>query len=99
LFLPPPGVINEIFFAFIALRCSPLSSSSARSRTLASCQRRREASLRLRAHDGVGTGDNIGRFLRQVVEERVVKQKTQIPENKKQIDKTNEKKKANKMPL
>jgi hypothetical protein len=40
-------------------------------------------------------------ILRQVVEERVGQQnkKTQIPENKKQIDKTNEKRKANKMPL
>jgi hypothetical protein len=75
LFLPLPGVINEIFLAFIALRCSPLSWSSARSRALASCQCRREASLRLRAHDRVSAGDDIGRFLRQVVEERVGKQK------------------------
>jgi hypothetical protein len=37
--------------------------------------------------------------LRQVVEKRVGKQKPQIPENEKQIDKTNEKRKANKMPL
>jgi hypothetical protein len=60
----------------------------------------REASLRLRDHDGVGAGDDNGRFLRQVVEERVEKQKkTQIPENEKQIDKTNKKRKANKMPL
>jgi hypothetical protein len=58
----------------------------------------REASLRLRAHDGVGTGDGDGRFLRQVVEERVRKQKTPNPKNKKQIDKTNEKRKVNKMP-
>jgi hypothetical protein len=55
----------------------------------------REASLRLRAHDGVGTGDGDGRFLRQVVEERVRKQKT--PNAQKQ--KTNEKRKENKMPL
>jgi hypothetical protein len=31
--------------------------------------------LRLRALDGVDTGDTTGRFLRQVVEERVGKQK------------------------
>jgi hypothetical protein len=59
-----------------------------------------EASLRLRAHGGVGTGDDDGRFLRQVVEETVGKQKNpQIPENEKQIDKANKKEKANKMPL
>jgi hypothetical protein len=34
----------------------------------------REASLRLRAHDGVGTGDNDGRFLRQVIEKESKKQ-------------------------
>jgi hypothetical protein len=49
------------------------------------------ASLHPRAHDEVGAGDDIGRFLRQVVEERVGKQKPQIPKNEKQIDKTNEK--------
>jgi hypothetical protein len=59
----------------------------------------REASLRLRAHDGVGAGDDDGRFLRQVVEKESEKQKPQIPENEKQIDKTNKKRKANKMPL
>jgi hypothetical protein len=59
-----------------------------------------EASLRLRAHDGVGAGDNDGRFLRQVVEkESKNKKKPQIPKTKKQINKTNEKRKANKMPL
>jgi hypothetical protein len=36
-------------------------------------------------------------ILRQVVEEKVGKQKTPNPEN--EIDKTNEKRKANKMPL
>jgi hypothetical protein len=46
-----------------------------------------EASLRLRAHGGVGTGDDDGRLLRQVVEERVGNKKPKIPENKKQIDK------------
>jgi hypothetical protein len=47
----------------------------------------REASLRLR-------------FLRQEVEiESEKHKKPQIPENEKQIDKTNEKRKANKMPL
>jgi hypothetical protein len=46
-----------------------------------------EASLRLRAHDGVGAGDEDGQFLKQVVEEIVGKQKPQIPKNqKKQID-------------
>jgi hypothetical protein len=59
----------------------------------------REASLCLRAHDGVGAGVDDGRFLRQEVETESEKQKPQIPENKKQIDKTNEKRKANKMPL
>jgi hypothetical protein len=69
-------------------------------RALASCSRLREASLRLRAHDGVGAGDNDGRFLRQVVEKGSEKlEKTQIRENEKQIDKTNKKRKANKMPL
>jgi hypothetical protein len=34
----------------------------------------REASLRVRAHDGVGTGDNDGRFLRQVIEKESEKQ-------------------------
>jgi hypothetical protein len=34
----------------------------------------REASLRLRAHDGVGADDNDGRFLRQVVEKESEKQ-------------------------
>jgi hypothetical protein len=78
--------------------CSPLSGSSARSRALASCQRQWEASLCLRAHDRVGVGDDIGRFLRQVVEERVGKQKTQIPENEKQIGKTNEKRRRIRCP-
>jgi hypothetical protein len=60
----------------------------------------REASLRLRAHDGVGAGDDCGRFLRQEVETESKKhKKPQIPENEKQIDKTNKKRKANKMPL
>jgi hypothetical protein len=60
----------------------------------------REASLRLRAHDGVGTDDDCGRFPRQEVEiESEKHKKPQIPENEKQIDKTNEKRKANKMPL
>jgi hypothetical protein len=60
----------------------------------------REASLSLRAHDGVGIGDNDGRLLRQVVEKELEnKKKPQIPENEKQIDKRNEKRKANKMPL
>jgi hypothetical protein len=58
-----------------------------------------EASLRPRAHGGVGASDDGGRFLRQVVEEIVGKQKTQIPKNEKQIDKTNEKRKANNMPM
>jgi hypothetical protein len=69
-------------------------------RALASYSRLREASLHFRAHDGVGAGDNDGRFLRQVVEkESENKKKPQIPENEKQIDKTNEKRKANKIPL
>jgi hypothetical protein len=60
----------------------------------------REASLRLRAHDGVGASDDRGRFLRQEVETESKKhKKPQIPKNEKQIDKTNEKRKANKMPL
>jgi hypothetical protein len=58
----------------------------------------REASLHLRAHDGVGASDDDGRFLRQEVETESEK-KPQIPKNKKQIDKTNKKRKANKMPL
>jgi hypothetical protein len=54
-----------------------------------------EAFLRLRAHGGVSIGDDDGRFLRQAVEETVGKQKKpQIPENKKQINKTNEKRKG-----
>jgi hypothetical protein len=58
-----------------------------------------ENSQRLRAHGGVGAGDDDCRFLRQVVEERVGK-KPQIPENEKHIDKTKrKKKKVNKMPL
>jgi hypothetical protein len=56
-----------------------------------------EASLRLRAHGRVDVDDE--RFLRQVVGEIVGKQKPQIPENEKQIDKTNKKGKANMMPL
>jgi hypothetical protein len=59
----------------------------------------REASVRLRSHDGVGAGDDNGRFLRQVVEKESENKKPQIPENKKQIDKTNERRKVNKMPL
>jgi hypothetical protein len=56
--------------------------------------------MRLRAHDRVGAGDNCGRFLRQEVETESKKhKKTQIPENGKQIDKTKEKRRANKMPL
>jgi hypothetical protein len=56
----------------------------------------REASLRRRAHDGVGASDNCGRFLRQEVETESAKHKNpQIPENEKQIDK----KKTNKMPM
>jgi hypothetical protein len=58
----------------------------------------REASLRLGAHDGVGAGNDAGRFLRQVVEKESENKKPQILKNEKQIDKTN-KKKANKMPL
>jgi hypothetical protein len=58
-----------------------------------------EASLRLRAHSGVDAGDDDGRFLRQVVEEIVGKQKTPNPRKREQINKTNEKEKANKMPL
>jgi 16S rRNA U1498 N3-methylase RsmE len=56
----------------------------------------REASLRLRAHDRVGAGDGDGRFLRQEVETESEKhkKKTQIPENEKQIDKTNKTKKG-----
>jgi hypothetical protein len=59
----------------------------------------REASLRLRAHDGVGADDDDGRFLRQVVEKESEKQKTPNPRKQKKIDKTNKKRKANKMPL
>jgi hypothetical protein len=59
----------------------------------------RDASLCLRAHDGVGASDDDGRFLRQVVEKESKKQKTPNPKNEKQINKTNEKRKANKMPL
>jgi hypothetical protein len=40
----------------------------------------REASLRLRAHDRVGTGNDEGRFLRQVVEKEKEKQKTPNPQ-------------------
>jgi hypothetical protein len=91
---------NGVALAF-ALSIAPysflLSWSFARSRALASCLRLWEASLRLRAHGGVGAGDDDCRFLKQVVEERVGKQKPQIPKNEKQNDKT--KKKANKMPL
>jgi hypothetical protein len=51
-------------------------------KSLASCSRLREASLRLRSHDGVGAGDNDGRFLRQVVEKELEKQeKTPNPRN------------------
>jgi hypothetical protein len=39
--------------------------------------------MRLRAHGGVVTGDDIGRFLRQVVEKRVGKQKTPNPQKRK----------------
>jgi hypothetical protein len=43
-----------------------------------------EASLRLRAHDGVGVGDHDGRFLRQVVEKELEKQeKTPNPQKQK----------------
>jgi hypothetical protein len=59
-----------------------------------------EASLRLRAHGGVIAGDDDGRFLRQVVEEIVGKQKT--PNLRKQENKSikqTKKEKANKMPL
>jgi hypothetical protein len=73
--------------------------SSVRSRALASCSCLREAFLHLRAHDGVGAGNNDGQFPRQVVEERVGKQKTPNPQNEKQVNKTNEKRKVNKMPL
>jgi hypothetical protein len=60
----------------------------------------REASLHLRAHDGVGAGDDNGQFLKQVVEKESEKQKNpKSPKNEKQIDKTNEKTKANKMLL
>jgi hypothetical protein len=59
----------------------------------------REASLRLRAHDGVSAGDDDGQFLRQVVEKESENKKPQIPKNEKEIDKTNKKSKANKMPL
>jgi hypothetical protein len=60
----------------------------------------REASLHLRAHDGVGAGDDCGRFLRQEIETELEKhKKPQIPKNEKQIDKRNEKRKVNKMPL
>jgi hypothetical protein len=50
------------------------------------------ASLRLKAHDGVGAGDDDGRFLRQVVEKESEKQKNpKSRKTKRQIDKTNEK--------
>jgi hypothetical protein len=45
--------------------------------------RRIKASLRLGAQDGVGVGDNTGRFLRQEVEERVGKEKTPNPQKQK----------------
>jgi hypothetical protein len=41
------------------------------------------ASLRLKAHDGVGAGDDDGRFLRQVVEKESEKQKTPNPRKRK----------------
>jgi hypothetical protein len=54
----------------------------------------------LRRINRVGTSDNDGRFLRQVVEkESKNKKNPQIPKNEKQIDKTNKKRKANKMPM
>jgi hypothetical protein len=43
----------------------------------------REASLHLRAHDGVSTGDEDGRFLRQVVEKEAEKEKTPNPRKRK----------------
>jgi hypothetical protein len=56
------------------------SWSSVRTIALASCLRLWEASLRLRAHGRVGASDDGGRFLRQVVEEIVGKQKTANPQ-------------------
>jgi hypothetical protein len=70
------GAALAIAFSFAPYFFS-LSWSSARSRALVSCLRSWEASQRLRAHDRVG--DNDCRFLRQVVEERVGKQKTPNP--------------------
>jgi hypothetical protein len=59
----------------------------------------REASLRLKAHDGVGAGDDCGRFLRQEIETE--SENTKNPKSPKTKNKsiTNEKRKANKMPM
>jgi hypothetical protein len=44
---------------------------------------------------GVGTNNDASRFLRQVVEKKELEnKKCQIPENEKQINKTNEKRKG-----
>jgi hypothetical protein len=58
----------------------------------------RGASLRLRAHDGVGAGDNDGRFLRQIVEKESEKN-PKSPKMKNKSIKQMKKRKANKMHL
>jgi hypothetical protein len=59
-----------------------------------------EASLCLRAHGEVSTGDDDGRFLRQAVEEIVGKQKNpKSLKRRNKLIKQMKKEKANKMPL